>query len=226
MLRFSAIQGDDILSKGFDASEHPNELMWTIEADNSRLVGDAPIDKTENHLWNAEYLRLRMSQLPPIVIENHHEGVDLEDFLEDEALMDMWTLLSVSKDRVGRQYISTVEAKDYLFSGTQWHPEKNSFEFKSDQIPHQIDAIAVTQFMADRFVNQAKFSNHRPKDNARLDELVIWNSAPVYHSPLVRDFELIFVYGPHDHHEIHQLAKTPPQAVLDHLEAFYEKEKL
>lgn len=203
LMRFSSEIGNDILSRGFDSSEHANELIWTINADKSRLVGDINIDKNDIQIYNSEKLRLRMSQLPPVVIENHHEGIDLEDFYADSYLLDFWSLLSVSKDRVGRTYVSTVEAKSHLFSGTQWHPEKNAYEWKSHSIPHQIDAIAVTQFIAERFVNQARYSNHRATDE-RLQELIIWNDPPIYHSPLVKDFELIFVYGPHERNTLVQ----------------------
>lgn len=70
LMRYSADSGNSILSKGFDASEHPNPLIWTTSADTSRLTGDVPVDKSVNHVNNPQYLRLRMSQMPPIVIGN------------------------------------------------------------------------------------------------------------------------------------------------------------
>ena len=38
--------------------------------------------------------------------------------------------------RNGSEYISTIEAKNYPFFGTQWHPEKPPYEFSLTAIPH------------------------------------------------------------------------------------------
>mmetsp|Transcript_2841 Transcript_2841/g.3210 ORF Transcript_2841/g.3210 Transcript_2841/m.3210 type:complete len:363 (-) Transcript_2841:63-1151(-) len=207
LMRFYSEQGDSILAKGFDSAEHANELLWTSKAGNSRLVGgDGP----------ASTLRARMGQVPPIVLENHHEGIDIDSFYNDKYLPVHWDVLSHSKDRSGRVYVSTVEAKDPIaFSGTQWHPEKNAFEWKSHSIPHSSEAVAVSQFLANRFVDQARRSSHRPNSQADLDDLIIWNRPPVFHSPLVRDFELIFVYGPYKHLHMSNLAKRPSKKTLE-----------
>jgi len=48
-------------------------------------------------------------------------------------------------------------AYDYPFYGVQWHPEKNSFEWTSQEaINHSKEAVMVTQYFADFFVNQGK----------------------------------------------------------------------
>merc|ERR1712176_149852 len=209
-MRFSSSLEDAILSRGFDSAEHPNELLWTRNAETSRLVGGDGV---------AEDLRFRMAEVPPVVLENHHEGVDVKDFYGDNKLTEMWQVLSHSRDRTGREYISTVEAKgDVAFSGTQWHPEKNSYEWKSKSIPHDPDAVRVTQFIANRFVDTARKSSNQPVSDEEKNEMIIWNSAPVYHSPLVRDFELIFVYGPHQHHKIREQTRNPPSHVLQKLQ--------
>ena len=45
--------------------------------------------------------------------------------------------------------------RDYPFYGVQWHPEKNSFEWTSAEgINHSKQAVLVTQYVADFFVNQ------------------------------------------------------------------------
>ena len=49
-----------------------------------------------------------------------------------------WRPLSTNIDEDGLEFISTLEAKTYPFYATQFHPEKNTFEWapKYPGIPH------------------------------------------------------------------------------------------
>lgn len=49
-------------------------------------------------------------------------------------------------------------AKDYPIYGTQWHPEKNAFEWNRPYIPHSPSAVKAAFFMAEFFVNEGKFN--------------------------------------------------------------------
>ena len=187
LMQFSANR-TDVLSHGFDSKEHPNELHLTPAAATSYMFGGGGLE--------GEELRERLQMKPPVLLENHVEGVTPETYETDALLRDTWNVLSTSFDRQGKEYLSTVENKaGYPISGTQWHPEKNPFEWKSDAIPHSPAAVTVTQEMARRIVNAARMSSHRPASVEEGNALVIWNNAPRFRSKLVRDFELIFVYG-------------------------------
>jgi hypothetical protein len=49
----------------------------------------------------------------------------------------------------------------YPVYATQWHPEKNAFEWASFlRIPHSPEGIEVTQEMANFFVSEARKSQH------------------------------------------------------------------
>jgi len=51
--------------------------------------------------------------------------------------------------------ISMVTAIKYPFYGTQWHPEKNQFEWTTEEnINHSREGVLVTQYVADFFVDQ------------------------------------------------------------------------
>lgn len=45
-------------------------------------------------------------------------------------------------------------AYNYPVYGTQWHPEKNAFEWSRPYIPHSPSAVRTTFYMADFFVNE------------------------------------------------------------------------
>ncbi len=65
-------------------------------------------------------------------------------FLENPPLGKFWKVLSLSLDKQGAAYISTMEGRAYPFTATQWHPEKNPFEWTpSLHIPHTFDAVGL-----------------------------------------------------------------------------------
>ena len=69
-------------------------------------------------------------------------------------------LLSTSFDDNNTEYVSTVEHKSLPIYGTQWHPEKNAFEWsieeKHNSIPHDPKAVEIAQYMANFFVQKSK----------------------------------------------------------------------
>ncbi len=47
-------------------------------------------------------------------------------FQENEYLREFFEVLSLSTDHNNKEFVSSVEAKDYPLYGIQFHPEKNS----------------------------------------------------------------------------------------------------
>ena len=79
-----------------------------------------------------------------LVFENHHFGVSLDSFHAD--LSDFFDLLAIGKDRKGSPYVAAVEAKNHNIFGFQFHPEKNTYEWKaSEVIPHDYSDLEVTR---------------------------------------------------------------------------------
>lgn len=67
-------------------------------------------------------------------------------------LAEVFDLLSTTRDALGKVYVSTVQAKRYPFIATQWHPEKNMFEFSSPAMPHSLPAKQLAQAFGNQFV--------------------------------------------------------------------------
>lgn len=118
-LLISASRDVDILdpkSGQFDAYNYSIPLDFTENAATSKFLKDAPdgvyeILATEN-----------------VTMNNHHYGIYTEHFLETESLTSFFNMLSTNEDREGVEFVSTIEAYKYPIYGTQWHPEKNTFE--------------------------------------------------------------------------------------------------
>ena len=73
-----------------------------------------------------------------------------------------------------------VEGKRYPVYGTQFHPEKNNFEWgvingHPNAIPHGADATAVSQYMANFVVGEARRSPHRFASSEEEAAALIWN---------------------------------------------------
>jgi gamma-glutamyl hydrolase len=83
-----------------------------------------------------------------IAMENHEYGIPPAHYKRWPALAAFFNILTTTKDRKGFEYISTVEAKKYPFTGTQWHPEKPTSEFGMVEVPHTLDAVRVGQHFA------------------------------------------------------------------------------
>jgi gamma-glutamyl hydrolase len=129
-----------------------------------------------------------------VTMNNHHYGIYPDHFRATPALVAMFNVLSTSKTRDGVEFVSTMEAFDYPIFGTQWHPEKNNFEFQMvsspgssvewpyEAINHSPDAVLVAQYTANFFVAQARQSSHRFADPAEEKKRLIYNW-PVFATP-------------------------------------------
>ncbi len=73
----------------------------------------------------------------------------------------LWILLGSILIRQHQQQRLAALSVQYPVYATQWHPEKNAFEWASFlRIPHSPDAIEVTQEFANFFVSGARKSSH------------------------------------------------------------------
>ena len=124
-----------------------------------------------------------------VTMNNHHYGIYTQHFQSTPALTNMFSLLSTNKDRKGVEFVSTIEAHKYPIFGVQWHPEKNPFEWAvtidgaSEAVPYEVidhspDAIKVSQYMANFFVQQARKSSHSFANPATEQSLLIYNYTP------------------------------------------------
>lgn len=57
---------------------------------------------------------------------------------------------------LGAALIKLCTAYSYPIYGTQWHPEKNPFEFSKAYIPHSPSAVRTSFYSAEFFVNEGR----------------------------------------------------------------------
>ncbi|XP_067673155.1 gamma-glutamyl hydrolase-like [Haliotis asinina] len=107
----------------------------------------------------------------------HHYSVSLQTYNKSASLRHFFRVLSTNRDTNGQLYISTAEAYHYPFYGTQWHPEKISFDWNPRRdVNHGANAVLVSQYLANFFVNDARRSCHKFPSDRDAGQILIENS--------------------------------------------------
>uniref|UniRef100_A0A4W4DVG0 folate gamma-glutamyl hydrolase n=2 Tax=Electrophorus electricus TaxID=8005 RepID=A0A4W4DVG0_ELEEL len=156
-------------------------LNFTKELKQSRMFEDFPDD-------------LMTSLTTEPLTENSHKwSLTTKRFNGNEKLRKFYRILSTNTDGQ-TEFVSTMEAYDWPIYGTQWHPEKNAFEWTRSYIPHSAPAVKTTFYMAHFFVNEARKSLHRFSSKEEEQKALIYNYVPKY-SGMKSPFEQIYIFN-------------------------------
>jgi gamma-glutamyl hydrolase len=111
-----------------------------------------------------------------VTMNNHHQGIEPQHFMDHTSLTAVWNITSTNHDRTGRPFVSTVEPLDpdrFPVWGVQYHPEKNAFEYATypgttipyEAIDHSEPAVAFSMYMARFVVDLARrtVAEHTPE---------------------------------------------------------------
>lgn len=72
-------------------------------------------------------------------------------------LQNTFRIISYNHDLNGIKFISALEHVGMPFYAVQFHPEKNNFEWiKKENTPHSSNAIRISQYFANFFVDEGK----------------------------------------------------------------------
>jgi len=175
MLGAIVAQDDAVVcSRCYTTEGTPLPLNLTSAAKTSKLFSGIPAD-------------LGKALTSQKITENsHHCGIDPIEFEDNVKLKGFFRVLSTNTDpKNGKLFVSTMEATRYPISATQWHPEKNNFEWGKigplgyAAIPHSPEAVHLSQYVADNFVNRARQNSHRFASEEAESAALIYTVAPV-----------------------------------------------
>ena len=135
-----------------------------------------------------------------ITFNSHSHGLLLNEYENNTALNSFFQVLSTNTATAsgGEVFVSTMEAYDYPFYGTQWHPEKSNFEWSLKEgsytnTPHSPNAVRASIETAAFFVQEARKSRHVFPEEAQ-SQLVY--SAPILYTGPNWIYDQIYVFDP------------------------------
>ena len=146
-----------------------------------------------------------------LTMNNHHQGITPQRFMEDPGLSTRWKITSVNYDVSSRHkpFVSTIEPQHpatFPVYGVMYHPEKNTFEHgvnpvtntPYEAIDHSPAGIALSVYLATFFV-QTLIVAQKQKHNHPRSKYTNPTMYPlVYSYPMILDttFEQRFIIPP------------------------------
>lgn len=123
---------------------------------------------------------------------HHRWAITLETYRNTAGINSFWRLISTSKTADGVEFVSTVEAFNYPYIMTQYHPEKNSFEWHINAT-RTYNAISVEQKFINQFVKTARLNTNRFTDENEWNSLSIYNFQMLF-TPNDADFLQVYLF--------------------------------
>ena len=141
---------------------------------------------------------------------NHTHGFDPEKIKENDRLRENINILATSSTNSGREFVAMYEHSVYPWIGTQFHPEKDTFEHDENlKVPKTPDPFNFSRkfaeyfhamvrgksnkmhFLDNRLVQIMKTSSTTNFDRKSANEVFEWNYFDYYHRlfGLVRRFK-------------------------------------
>jgi len=162
-------EDESVLTGNFDSEDYPIPLDFTPAAKSSYILSTMAPD----------ILNALSSQ--NITQNEHSFGVIPDVYNTHPKLSAFFNVLATNVDRKGKAFVSLVEGKKYPVYASQFHPEKNNFEWSAQEsvpIPHTLMAVRMSQFFANFLVDEAR-NNGQSFGKAENDYL-IYNYAPLF----------------------------------------------
>jgi len=105
---------------------------------------------------------IKALQTEPIAYNSHSDGITPDVFYRTPNLAQNFNILGTGRDKNQKEFVAIIEAKERPMWGVQFHPEKAVFEwYLPVNIPHQPEAIALAQHLADLLVQHARMNMNR-----------------------------------------------------------------
>jgi len=153
-LHIAIAKDPTVLSNSIRWGNNDTMNLYFTPWENSRLFTQTH-EKFNPDFWNPFHDPDR------IEFNWHQYGVYLSAYNKYPSLKNFFKILSYDDYEDGNPIVATVEAYNYPIYATQYHPEKNSFDFLHPSIPHNRRAQQLTEDFAFFFVNECRKNKHR-----------------------------------------------------------------
>lgn len=123
---------------------------------------------------------------------HHRWSITLKTYQDTPGINQFWKLVSTSFTKDGVEFVSTAEAFNYPYFLTQYHPEKNSFEWHINAT-RTYNAISVEQKFINQFVKFARLSPNRFINETEWTSKSIYNFQAIF-TPNDADFIQVYLF--------------------------------
>jgi gamma-glutamyl hydrolase len=158
-------------------SNFNGEPGYTAVSNFTAAANSSRIFTSQSAQWGQQIMGIMSTQ--NVTYLNHHHGISPSSYIQYPKLSNMYNILSTMRDKSGTQFVGMVEAKNYPIFGSQFHPEKNLYEWNEDVIPHFYDAVATTTYLSNFFVAQTR-KNTNVFPQSQLTPSLIYNYPPIF----------------------------------------------
>lgn len=196
-------QGFQQLNQYGSGGMEPSILHRTDSEDLLLPLIMGPAAAGSRMLAGAPAIVLEALENDPITVNLHHYSVLANESKLHPRMATTFTPLATNKDRNGVEFVSMMEGITLPFYGTQFHPEKNAYEWDqgwcNGTIPgvnaaRSSGAIAAMQYFSDFFVSEARKCTHR-WDGGNENLKLIYHYAPVYTATVSpEEWELCYIF--------------------------------
>ncbi|KAK7175665.1 hypothetical protein R3I93_000049 [Phoxinus phoxinus] len=168
-------------------------LLSRTDTKGVALPLDFTDDARDGRLFRGFPEELLKSLATERLTENSHQwSLTTENFTKSERLRSFYRVLSTNSDGQS-EFVSTLEAYDFPIYATQWHPEKNAFEWNRPCIPHSPTAVETGFYSALFFVSEARKSWHSFPSVEEEEKALIYRHTPEFTGTLT-PFQQIYFF--------------------------------
>ncbi|KAK7074943.1 hypothetical protein SK128_004358 [Halocaridina rubra] len=179
------------------------EMITYLAANNTKwLAGCAASNRADRLTLQPGYMDSRIfTQMPDYVIDyatlfnttvNFHKWCITPENFTLSGLSNEFKMLTTSFDDNALEYISLIEHETLPIFGSQFHPEKNPYEWPNDEnhnaIPHDPFAIGVAHFFSNFFTNQARLNTQKFPTEQEEQAALIYNHDRMFSGELGSPF--------------------------------------
>jgi len=152
--------------------------------------------------WDASFIGGSMPQAIKDIVTTEKVTINFHRWCLTPAnfsffhMDDFWKLLATGRDLDGLEFTALMEGKNYPIWASQFHPEKNPYEWTRHytEIPHSKHAMISSAYFADFFVEQARQNYRKFESRSLEEENLIYNYPPQYLGKEEIDFTMEQIY--------------------------------
>ncbi|CDW89850.1 peptidase c26 family protein [Stylonychia lemnae] len=136
------------------------KVLESYDSQNDLYAMKFAVDPSQTRMYRAMGNDAYLFEQNKIQFNFHKWGISPAKFQSDKGLKDFYTVTSTAFDNSQKEFVNSIEAKNYPFYGTQFHPEAPLVPNRNYQIDRSLFSTINNRYFGDFYVNQCRTSNN------------------------------------------------------------------